>query len=134
MSIEWTEDLATGVNEIDNQHKELFKRINNLLNACKEGKGRDETGKIIQFLDDYVITHFSAEEEYMRKYDYPGFTHHKAQHLEFMENFSKLKTQVEKEGPGVHLVVTINHMVVQWLQNHIKKVDKAMGAFLKTKI
>jgi len=38
MAIEWTNDLATGVSEIDYQHKELFRRINSLLDACREGK------------------------------------------------------------------------------------------------
>lgn len=65
MAIEWTQDLSTGSDEIDNQHKELFRRINSLLDACNQGKGREEIGKTVQFLEDYVITHFSAEEEYM---------------------------------------------------------------------
>jgi hypothetical protein len=30
MAIKWTEELATGVSAIDDQHKELFARINTL--------------------------------------------------------------------------------------------------------
>ncbi len=131
MALEWTQDLATGSNEIDTQHKELFKRINALLEACKKGKGKSEVGKIVQFLDDYVMTHFAEEEKYMQKYDYPKYMAHKAQHLEFIENFSELKRQIEKEGAGLQLVVKTNHMVVQWLVNHISKVDRALGTFLK---
>ena len=33
MAVTWTDDLATGVNKIDDQHKELFSRINSLLVA-----------------------------------------------------------------------------------------------------
>ena len=58
VAIEWTADLATGVDEIDNQHKELFQRINNLLEACNHGKGKEEVKKVISFLEDYVITTF----------------------------------------------------------------------------
>jgi len=134
MAIEWTADLATGVNEIDNLHKELFQRINNLLEACNHGKGKEEIKKVIWFLEDYVITHFSEEEKYMGKYDYPDGLGHKKQHLEFMENFFRLKTQFEAEGPGVHIVVITNRLVVDWLRNHIRKIDKALGSFLKTKI
>lgn len=133
MAIEWTVDLATGVDEIDNQHKELFQRINSLLSACREGKGRDEVKKVVQFLEDYVITHFSTEEKYMGRHNYPDYTSHKQQHLEFMENFYKIKTQFEAEGAAVHIIVTINHLVVDWLKNHIRKLDKALGVFLKTK-
>jgi hemerythrin len=134
MPVEWTDDLATGAGEIDEQHKELFRRINGLLEACTEGKGKDEVKRVMQFLDDYVATHFSAEEKYMATYGYSGYSGHKAQHLEFMEKFSNLKARLEKEGPGVHLVVNANIMLVEWLQNHIRKLDKALGAFLKTKM
>lgn len=51
-----------------------------------------------------------------------------------MENFSQLKKQFDVEGPGVHIVISTNHIVVDWLRTHIRKVDKALGSFLKTKI
>ena len=133
MAMEWTEDLSTGSAAIDDQHKELFKRINALLEACRQGKGKAEVSQVIQFLGEYVVTHFSAEEQYMEAHHYPEFAKHKALHLEFMENFGELKRELEEEGPGLHLVVRTNHMVVQWLLNHIRKVDRALGAFLKTK-
>jgi len=133
MSREWTEDLSTGSAAIDDQHKELFKRINALLEACRQGKGKTEVSKVIQFLGEYVVTHFSAEEQYMEAHRYPEFAKHKALHLEFMENFRELKRELDEEGPGVHLVVKTNQMVVQWLLHHIRKVDRALGTFLKTK-
>ena len=37
MYIEWRDDLLTGVDEIDWQHKELFVRFNLLLDACQKG-------------------------------------------------------------------------------------------------
>lgn len=131
MAILWTDDLATGVAMIDSQHQELFIRIGNLLDACSEGKGRFEVEKTIKFLEDYVITHFKAEETHMTKTAYPGYGDHKKQHIEFMENFEKLKKQFETTGPGLTTVITTNHLVVDWLKNHIRKVDKALGEHLK---
>lgn len=134
MALEWTIDLATGVDDIDNQHKELFNRINSLLDACRGGKGREEVKKTILFLDDYVVTHFANEERYMRRFDYPEYPAHTAMHKQFMRSFSELKAQFEREGAGVSLVVSTNRAVVEWLQNHIRKVDTALGGFLKTKV
>ncbi len=131
MAAAWTSDLATGVDEIDNQHKELFTRINNLLAACKKGEGKKEVAKVIGFLEDYVIEHFSEEEGHMNNRNYPEYSRHKGEHLIFMENFAKLKNQFETDGPGVHVVVSTNRMVVDWLLNHIRKEDKALGAFLR---
>ena len=70
----------------------------------------------------------------MGKYDYSDGLSHKRQHLEFMENLFRLKTQFEAEGPGVHIVVIINRLVVDWLRNHIRKTDRALGSFLKTNL
>ena len=134
MAIQWTEDLATGFDEIDTQHKEIFERINRLLESCNRGRGKNEVGDVIRFLEDYAVMHFGTEEKYMTKYDYPEYASHKAQHVEFVINFSRLKRQFEQDGPGVHVVVSVNHMVVEWLKNHIRKVDTALGTFLKTKI
>lgn len=41
MAYSWTADLETGNAKIDDQHKQLFVAINNLLEACSKGKGRD---------------------------------------------------------------------------------------------
>lgn len=134
MAITWTSDLATSVDEIDNQHKELFRRINNLLDACNLGRGKAEVQNVIAFLEDYVISHFAEEEKFMEKYSYPDAGVHRAQHKEFMKNFSDLKRQFETDGPGVHIVISTNQIVVDWLRTHILKLDKALGAFLKARL
>ena len=133
MAVLWTEDLATGVRTIDSQHKELFVRINDLLEGCKIGKGKIEVEKLIRFLEDYVVTHFAEEEKHMLAHGYPGYAEHKAQHKEFMENFMKIRNQLEAEGPGLAIVVSTNHFVVDWLKSHIRRVDTKLGNFLKEK-
>ena len=52
MAMQWNENLAVGVDVIDNQHKGIISRINSLLNAMSQGKGRDEIGKVLTFLAD----------------------------------------------------------------------------------
>mgnify|MGYP000916868212 CR=1 FL=1 len=134
MAIEWNDSLSVGIEEIDNQHKELFRRINNLLDACNEGKGKQAVGDIINFLGEYVVTHFAAEEAYMRKYAYPEYEAHKAMHQGFIQSFGQLKSKFDSEGPGIQLVLQTNRVVVDWLINHISKVDKKLGEFLSNKI
>lgn len=133
MPIEWTEDLATGVSQIDDQHKELFRRINGLLDACNHGKGKNEVDRVIKFLDDYVVTHFGKEEQYMIDKSFPDYPVHKEQHSQFIKNFSDLKKKLEDEGPGVHIVLMTNRIVIDWFLTHIRKIDTKLGAFLKTK-
>jgi hemerythrin len=134
MAIEWTSELSTDVTAIDDQHKELFRMVNALFEACNQGKGAIEMTKAMKFLEDYVGVHFSAEEDYMKKYFYPKYSAHKSEHLAFIEKFTDLKTKFEKEGAGIVTVILLNRIIVDWLTNHIRKVDKEMGAFLKSRI
>lgn len=132
MAIQWTDDLATGVAEIDDQHKELFKRIDRLFQACNQAQGRLEIGKTIAFLEEYVDTHFDAEEKAMKQRSYPDYGAHKAQHVYYRNNLLTIKQQIEEEGPGVHLIILTNRLAVDWLRNHIQKLDRAFGDFLQS--
>ena len=134
MAITWTEDLAVNIPEIDDQHKELFDRINLLFEACNKGEGRTEIGRTILFLEDYVKTHFSEEEKNMVSSQYPGYGAHKAQHAQFTDNLNSIKRQLNEEGPGVHIIIQTNRLVIDWLKDHIRTVDKAFGAYLQGRI
>ncbi len=134
MAIEWTEDLAVGIDKIDNQHRELFHQINQLLEACNQNKGREAVGKIIAFLGEYVVTHFGSEEELMQKYHYPEYKVHKTHHTQFINSFTELKAKFDSDGPGPHIVIMTNRVVVGWLNSHIRNVDKLLGDFLKSQL
>jgi hemerythrin len=134
MAIEWTEDLSTSVVEIDNQHKEIFKKMDELHLAYRLGKGRTEIEGMIKFLEAYVLEHFEIEEKYMTKYKFPDYQLHKSEHVSFIKTVVKLKNQLEKEGPSLPLVLRTNFDIAEWLKNHIRKVDMLLGDFLKTRI
>lgn len=133
MAILWTEDLATGVSRIDDQHKELFRRINILFDACNQGRGKGEIEGVVKFLEDYLETHFSEEEKYMKQCSFPAYSRHKARHFEFIEKFSGIKKKLHSEGPGLLVVLTINQLLIDWLREHIRKLDRELGDFLRKK-
>ncbi|MEE9591511.1 MAG: bacteriohemerythrin [Thermodesulfobacteriota bacterium] len=134
MELQWTKALSIGIDEIDNQHKELFIRINNLLDTMGQKKEIEEVGRVFGFLEDYVKTHFNTEEGYMSRYNYPEYQSHRAQHREFIKDFSLFKEKFEREPPSGFLVIQFGNMLVEWWINHIRKVDKSLGAFLNTKL
>jgi hemerythrin len=53
--MQWSESLSVGNAVIDNQHKELFDRINDLVAAIKQKTCKYKIGDVIKFLDDYII-------------------------------------------------------------------------------
>lgn len=132
MGIEWRNSLAIGVEEIDNQHKELIIRFNRLLSACEGGKGVAELRELLLFLDDYVVKHFTDEEILQRRYKYPEYEEHKKLHDSFIGQIKELKQEINSEGVSLHHVVETNNMLLKWLINHISKVDTNLGKFLRS--
>jgi hemerythrin len=133
MEIAWRDELAVGVQSIDEQHKELFRRFNTLLAACNEGRGKAEVGDLITFLRDYVAVHFFDEEALQKEQGYPGFAEHRKQHLEFVGRLDALHKQYFSEGASLSLVIQTNNMLIEWLVNHISKVDRKIGEYLREK-
>lgn len=133
MAIQWRESLSVGVEEIDEQHKELLRRFDTLLTACKEGKAREDLGGMLEFLGEYVRTHFSAEEGIQRLRTYPEYEQHRREHEGFVARLRELQREVDSEGVSVHHVMETNNMLLKWLTNHISVVDKKLGAFLQAK-
>jgi hemerythrin len=135
MSLQWSDSLASGSAEIDSQHKELITRVNGLLGAFDRGNmAREEVGRIVQYLTDYVVFHFGTEEKHMARYAYSNRSAHKAQHDQFVKTFMKLKERMLLEGFSAGLIEDARHLIVGWLVNHIKYSDRALGMFLKHKL
>ncbi len=132
--MEWNEKLATGIRTIDSQHKELFVRINNLVKAIKEHRCKAEIDGVLKFLDDYARVHFSEEEKHMRETDYPGYEEQRLEHQKYLTALQELKEQAAQpriQGASYDLSATTNQMVVDWIVDHIVKVDMRFGDFLK---
>jgi hemerythrin len=132
MGIQWRDSLAIGVEKIDDQHKELLARFDNLLEACQAGKGISELGKLLIFLEEYVHTHFNDEEARQRLHRYPDYETHRQEHIYFIDQITKLRLETQKDGISTHNVVETNNMLLKWLLNHISKVDIKLGKFINS--
>ena len=132
--MEWTEKLATGISTIDSQHQELFKRINNLVIAIKEHRCKAEIDGTLKFLDDYARVHFSDEEKHMRETNYGGLEQQQEDHKHYLAALAELQAQASQPriaGGSYDLSATTNQVVVDWIVDHIIKVDMKFGVFLK---
>ncbi len=132
--MEWTEDLAVGIEKIDEQHRELFRRINDLVVSIREHRCRDEIDKTIGFLDDYARFHFGEEEKRMEEAGYKGLHEHKLQHAVYLKNIAEIKRQASlprESGMSYELSVNVAQTVVDWIVVHIMNTDKLFGAYLR---
>ncbi len=130
MSFRWTEDLGTGIEEVDLQHKAVITQFNDLITACRQQKGGEKVREFLQFLTGYVIVHFSDEERLMREREYPGREAHMSEHREFRERLAKLRDSYIAGGADKLLLDAV-WLAAEWFIGHIRRTDMAMAAFLR---
>jgi len=132
MAITWNTDLSVGVIQIDEEHKVLFDRADELFDAGKSGKTKEMLLPMIEFLENYTKKHFRNEERYMEIIKYPEIEAQKKMHASFEEELDKLRVDFEESGGNIALIISINQLVITWLTNHISKMDKKIGDYAKT--
>jgi hemerythrin len=126
----WQNNFSIGIPEIDQQHKQLCEKIDNLQDACSQGKGADEALKVLDFLESYTIKHFADEEKFQLKINYPNYQQHKKLHTDFISQISILKKDMIASGATLPMVIQINQIISNWLINHIMRVDKELKKYM----
>ncbi len=127
----WTQDLSTGVDGIDEQHKEMFEMAEQLFGAGQNRRGKDFIADLYDFLDNYTKKHFSDEEKYMQSIGYPGLEEQKQQHEEFILQLDHIKKEFDESGRSVAVIIKTNKMISNWLIEHISKLDKKIGEYAR---
>jgi hemerythrin len=127
--LEWTQALSVGVEEIDSQHRELFRRAERLLEGIRKGEP-EELGGLVDFLYEYAVEHFGAEEEHMRRTRFPGYQRHKAEHDRFISDLLALAREHERKGAGAFVALKVNHWLAEWLREHVSGTDAELGKYL----
>ncbi|OIQ50981.1 Methyl-accepting chemotaxis protein I [Pseudodesulfovibrio hydrargyri] len=119
----WDDSFVLGIEKIDSQHHTLVDMVNNLYHAMQEGRGRDYLGELLEQLKNYTVTHFGTEEEYFRQVGYKGAESHEKIHKELVQTVLDFEAKF-KSGEAT-VTRELMTFLRDWLQNHIKKIDKS---------
>jgi hemerythrin len=125
----WNDSLKIGLPKIDEQHQELFRQVEMLMDRTKA----DRISTTISFLGDYVVKHFIAEQALQASVSYPKAESHKKLHDDFTSRFRLLKKKFEDsiENRRFEVVTEINRTAISWLKEHILIQDKDFADYYK---
>lgn len=121
----WSKNYETGIADIDEQHKELFRQIDILLDRSQEHRMKET----LDFLGEYVVKHFKDEERSQARSNYPKAAEHRGYHAAFVLEYGKLKDKFDREGSSLAMNQAINKSVFGWLRNHIMVHDKEFAGY-----
>lgn len=126
----WTkEDYGTSVDVCDQQHQELFNRINTLSDAVTDGE-RGAIGSRLDNLVDYVVEHFQTEERLMEEKSYKGLSKHREEH----DNLVSTCADLQKKFHANEAEIEEDTMAYlkNWLNHHIPVTDRSYGPTLSS--
>lgn len=134
MPIVWDVTMSTGVAKIDQQHQELISKLNGLLEAMRKGRGKDEIGKLIAYLGEYVVKHFSDEEAEMERVKCPAATANRIAHQQFVKRFTEIRNRFDKDGVSPKLIIDVQQALLDWFVAHIRSIDTKLALTVKDKV
>lgn len=129
--LEWDESIALHIPAIDAQHKELIGWINALDDAVRKGEGAHLIHETLQKLINYVFEHFSAEEQLMLSYNFPGFTSHRQEHDYFVQKLKEIQGGFLDSDEASRKTLDF---LVDWIVCHIRGTDQNYGRFILEKM
>lgn len=131
----WKEKYKVGVELIDTQHQELFKRVSEFIEVVQdENNWEDKIDKVKEtmvFMQEYVVTHFNSEEIYQEKIKYPDLESHKKIHSDFKKMVNDYATILERDGYPKKVVQELAGKLMAWLIMHVAQTDQKIGLYVK---
>ena len=127
---EFTTDCLTGIEQIDNEHRELFTLINQSIKMVSETDDINAIAKnLIAKLKDYASNHFKHEEEYMESIHDPELEMQKKEHAAFTKKISSFEIDTTSDESARTSLNELLEFLVRWLYRHILSSDIMIGKF-----
>lgn len=121
--IVWRDGFKVNIPQVDQEHKHLFGLIGALSLQSVE--------KTVEELLDYVVTHFSNEQELMGKSRYPVYEDHLKLHEEFGAQVAEFLGS--GEAWTEERMQALRRYLNKWLIGHIMTHDIRFGKWLEKK-
>ncbi|EFL51350.1 hemerythrin-like metal-binding protein [Solidesulfovibrio fructosivorans JJ]] len=130
--IAWDPALALGLQEVDAQHQNIIRLINE-LDANRGGGKTQLAAETLRFLHDYLNSHFVLETKLMRDVGYPDIERHRENHELFANHV--IFFEIEKEFGVVtdQMLDDILAFLLEWFLHHITTEDRELANFVRTR-
>lgn len=90
----WTDHFSVDNQELDDQHRNLVRCLNDVHALRSEGTDPDDVKAVIREVELLLMRHFSHEEDYLVRCGYPYVLQHAAEHRTLMREFETVRENV----------------------------------------
>ncbi len=131
MRIEFTDDLLSGHEVIDLQHRELIRWANILARPDGAIQQQGKVKQALDFLALYVEHHFRAEERAMQATAYPRLESHRKGHTWFQREVRTLAEGMDNTENVHAALLRLGFLMGDWFLQHIRYEDLRMARWLE---
>lgn len=129
--IHWQEAYSTGIQIIDDQHRQIFETINQLFDQLQAQAPLPEIMGTLEFLSAYAVNHFQTEESFMLESGYPDISAHQQEHGGLLDRIRDTRARFQSPEPPTTL--ELSKLVKEWMAHHIGEVDMGYASYMKAK-
>ena len=122
----WEERFSVGIPEIDADHRRLIEMMSDLFVMSVIDRNLEETQILLDRLIDATLAHFAHEEGLMRRWAYPNFEQHRAEHRILITEIETLRDEWSKRL-DVESAMAVLRFLRDWLIGHIEAEDRKLA-------
>jgi hemerythrin-like metal-binding protein len=129
--LHWQERYATGIQIIDDQHRQLIQTLNELFDLLQSSAPLDQISQNLECLMACAANHFQTEESVMEENGYPDISRHLEEHRILTRKIQEFRAHFSSPEPPTTL--ELSRLVGDWMSHHLGEVDMGYAEFLKRK-
>ncbi len=118
--IEWTPEFSLGVDELDEEHRDLIEAVNQLYQQVRSGRYQTTVIDALEALHASAAAHFAHEEEMMQSHHYADYDAHHADHRRLLTEVTDMMYQCQD---GVDDDEAMANWLRDWFCGHFKTHD-----------
>lgn len=130
--IEWTPELSIDKGAIDDDHKYLFKLVNDFVSKGRCFKSAEEAYDLIRQMTEYASIHFRREEKLQQQINFPHAEAHKIEHARIEDALAEIQRMIISTKASQIGIISekTGNLVSDWLVTHISEFDLPMKYFI----
>jgi hemerythrin-like metal-binding protein len=126
--LEWQDKFSVGVPEVDHEHRELIRLINDLHDALTQKLPAESVRSKLGEIHAGISAHFALEEKNMQSWRYPGYPDHKVDHERLLDEVGDFMDACESGIPAD--TEAFGDRLNAWFETHFQTHDARLHGWL----
>lgn len=126
--IEWKDSYSVGIADVDYEHREMIKLINELHDRLLTKPEEFDTSAFLGEIFRAISAHFALEERFMQNQRYDQLHQHKASHEQLLDEIRDIMDGYEADPEGSSK--ELSRQLDLWFIGHCKTHDARLHRML----